>query len=116
MQEVEHPFTAPKRHFSRPANSPMLTLAWKTKRDAQDLLTSFLAIFGVVFLNFEVLKRFMLLSQTDFTAFRVSGRGLSLQLTVERGRAVSARFALRSLPVELENVLGEQNRLQNTRF
>lgn len=51
----------------------MLTLAWKTTRDAQDLLTSFLAIFGVVFLNLEVLKRFMVLSQIDFPAFRVSG-------------------------------------------
>lgn len=40
----------------------MLTLAWNTTIDAQDLLTSFFAIFGVVFLNLDVLKRFMLLS------------------------------------------------------
>ena len=39
--------------------------------DAPELLTSFLAIFGVVFLNLEVLKRFMLPSHTDCRAFRV---------------------------------------------
>lgn len=63
--------------------------------DARELLTSFLAIFGVVFLNLEVLKRFMLPSQIDFRAFRVSvsswlvlSRGLLLQLTVRFHRAV----------------------------
>lgn len=70
------------------------------------LLTSFLAIFGVVFLNLEVLKRFMLLSEIDFRAFRVSlsswlvlGRGLLLQLTVQVGRAVYARIAPQSCPL-----------------
>lgn len=74
--------------------------------DARELLTSFLAIFGVVFLNLDVLKRFMLPSQIDFRAFRVSlsswlvlGTGLLQQLTVEIGRAVFARFALRSWPI-----------------
>lgn len=42
-----------------------------TLAEAPLLLTSFLAIFGVVFLNLEVLKRFMLPSQIDFRAFRV---------------------------------------------
>lgn len=83
----------------------MLTLAWNTTIDAQDLLTSFFAIFGVVFLNLEVLKRFMLLSQIDFTAFRLSGWGLLLQLTFESGSVVSAHFARRCLPIELENFL-----------
>lgn len=48
----------------------------------------------------------MLPSQIDFRAFRVSlsswlvlGRGLLLQLTVQVGRAVSARFAPRSWPI-----------------
>lgn len=40
--------------------------------DIHVLLTSFLAIVGVVFLNFEVLKRFMLPSSIHFGAFRVS--------------------------------------------
>lgn len=58
-------------------------------------------------MNLEVLKRFMLLSQIDFRAFRVSlsswlvlSRGVLLQLTVQVGRAVSVRFALRSWPIE----------------
>lgn len=79
-------------------------LAWLYS-EAKALLTSFLAIFGVVFLNLEVLKRFMLPSQIDFRAFRVSlsswlvlGRGLLLQLTVQVGGAGSARFAPRSCP------------------
>lgn len=97
----------PKHHLSSTANNQMLTLARENRLcpDARELLTSFLAIFGVVFLNLEVLKRFMLLSQIDFRAFRVSlsswlvlGRGLLLQLTVQFGRAVSARFARRSWP------------------
>lgn len=88
----------------------MLTLARITflyPRAARELLTSFLATCGVVFLNLEVLKRFMLPSQIDFRAFRVSpsswlavGRGLLLQLTVQVGPAtVSARFPPRSRPV-----------------
>lgn len=74
--------------------------------EARELLTSFLAIFGVVFLNLDVLKRFMLPSQIDFRAFRESlsswlvlGRGFLLQLSVQVGREVSARFASRSGPV-----------------
>lgn len=80
----------------------MLTLAWVTFRSpgGRALLTSFLATCGVVFLNLEVLKRFMLLSQIDFRAFRVSrsswlavGRRVLLQLTVQVGPATGlARF------------------------
>lgn len=85
-------------------------LAWITFRSpgGRALLTSFLATCGVVFLNLEVLKRFMLLSQIDFRAFRVSrsswlavGRGLLLQLTVQVSPATRlARFTLRLRPTE----------------
>lgn len=62
-----------------------------------NLLTFFLAIFGVVFLNLEVLKRFMFPSQIDFRAFRVSvelcSTVLPLQLTA-LGFAARCSFAL----------------------
>lgn len=86
----------------------MLTLAWITFRcpGGRALLTSLLATCGVVFLNLEVLKRFMVLSQIDFRAFRVSrsswlavGRGLLLQLTVQVEPAMGlARFTPQRRP------------------
>lgn len=83
----------------------MLTLAWVTFRSTggRALLTSFLATCGVVFLNLEVLKRFMLLSlclfQIDFRAFRVSRSSWlaawlgspAIQLTVQVGPANGVR-------------------------
>lgn len=71
------------------------------------LLTSFLAIFGVVFLNLEVLKRFMFPSQIDFRAFRVSVELVgSAALCVPTAadsfrfcRAVFVRFRQQSNPI-----------------
>lgn len=51
--------------------------------DAGRLLTSFLPIFGVVFLNFEVLKRFMLPSQNSLSCLP----GVSVELVGTRQRA-----------------------------
>lgn len=94
---------SPKQHLSSTANANYKNWLY---RDANELLTSFVAIFGVVFLNLEVLKRFMLPSQIDFRAFRVFlsswlvfGRGLLLHLTAQVFCAVSVRFTARHSPI-----------------
>lgn len=61
----------PKKHHLSSTANVSYQKNWFC-RDTRGLLTSFLATFGVVFLNLEVLKRFMLPSQIDFRAFRVS--------------------------------------------
>lgn len=107
MPEVQHPLHTQ----AFPQNTTLVArLMLATQTGSTDtlwgLLTSFLAIFGVVFLNLEVLKRFMLPSQVDFRAFRVFlsswlrlGSGLRLQLTAQVCSAVSVRFAARNSPM-----------------
>lgn len=72
MQEVQHPLQADRQAVTKRSSVLLLAKQLVLDPEACTLLTSFLAIFGVVFLNLEVLKRFILPSQTDFVAFRVS--------------------------------------------
>lgn len=107
MQEVQHPLQTRRRPPSKKNHTANASYHICFFSSASEVLTSFLAIFGVVFLNLEVLKRFMLPSQTDFSAFRVSlsswlvlaeeSSCYSWQLRV--AAQVFARFALRSCAI-----------------